>query len=395
MNIFNPNTNELDNFFAKAKYIMAWRITLTSSIVFLILSSLSIDSKTVFIIYSSLLIFSFSSLAYLKFTKKYDTLFWFYTIFGTTIVHYSLNAIPDFTHFVDFLWIITIVLMAFISLGKRIGLLFSLINVIGIIYFYLFNLNLHIESLQPLSPSKLSVAIIEVLTSIFCIGYLIHQYIVFNDYFSNKIKTSNTELLRKNNENIFLVKEIHHRVKNNLQIIISLLRLQKAELKSDEAKRHFTEAINRVMVMSLIHKKLYQKVDMAHIEIKNYLVDLAKDVINISNMGYPIAIDVNSEIDKIGLKTIVPLGLLINELLSNSIKHAFSQKEGCIFISLLKGNNKDEFLLIYADDGTWLETSKDSRNFGLGLIETLTEQLEGTFSREQSEYTFKIKDLDI
>ena len=147
--------------------------------------------------------------------------------------------------------------------------------------------------------------------------------------------------------------------------------------------------------MSLIHKKLYQKVDMAHIEIKNYLVDLAKDVINISNMGYPIAVDVNSEIDKIGLKTIVPLGLLINELLSNSIKHAFSQKEGCIFISLLKGNNKDEFLLIYADDGTWIESSKDNVNFGLGLIETLTEQLEGTFSREQSEYTFKIKDLDI
>ncbi len=372
---------------------MAWRITLVSSVVFLILAILSVKNTAALSIYSGLLIFSFISLAYLKLSKNFNVLFWLYTICGTLVVNYSLNAVPDFTHFVDFLWIISIILIAFMCLGKRIGLLFSIANLLGIIYFYLFNLNTHITTLQPLSPNELLIAIIEILMCMFCIGYLLKQYIVLNDYFSNKLKTSNNELLKKNDENVMLVKEIHHRVKNNLQIIISLLRLQKGELKTDESKRHFNEAINRIMVMSLIHKKLYQKVDMAHIELQPYLEDLSKDIIHISNMGHPITFEVNSEIKKIGLKTIVPLGLLINELLSNSIKHAF-KTDGYISISILKGAKSNEFTLVYADDGKWIEANEETQSFGIGLIQTLTEQLEGNYSRQQSEYTFELKNLD-
>jgi two-component sensor histidine kinase len=393
LSILNPNTNDLDSFFAKAKYLMAWRITLVSSVIFLILSILSIQNISALSIYSGLLLFSIISLIYLKITKKFNVLYWLYITCGTLVVHYSLNAVPNFTHFVDFLWIIVIILIAFICLGKQIGLLFSIINIIGIICFYLFSLNTHIASLQPLSPDHLVIAIIEILMCMFSLGYLLHQYIVFNDYFSDKLKKSNSELLKKNDENIILVKEIHHRVKNNLQIIISLLRLQKGELKSDEAKRHFNEAINRIMVMSLIHKKLYQKVDMAQIEVQPYLYDLSKDVIEISNMGYPIDFEVNSEIKKIGLKTIVPLGLLINELLSNSIKHAF-RKDGYISISILKGSTTNEFVLVYADDGNWKEKKEENQSFGLGLIQTLSEQLEGNYQRQQSEYTFELKNLD-
>ena len=121
----------------------------------------------------------------------------------------------------------------------------------------------------------------------------------------------NGTLKQKNKENLTLVKEIHHRVKNNLQIIISLLRLQKGELKSLEAKEHFTEAINRIMVMSLIHKKLYQQEELASISIKSYLEDLSSDIISITSLGKPVEVVINSNIETIGLKTIVPLGLLI------------------------------------------------------------------------------------
>jgi two-component sensor histidine kinase len=395
LSLFTPNTKPLNSFFAKAKYVMAWRICLTFCFVFALLASLFITTSfTILIVFSILFGISLGSLFYLKVTKLYNPIFWIFAISGTIILHYSINTIPNFTHFVDFLWMMAVILMAFIGLGKKIGLAFIIVHTLAIIYFFVFNLNEHIELLQPRTQIQIFSDLIEICLSLFCITYLLHQYITFNNYFGGELKKINIELSKKNEEKIVLVKEIHHRVKNNLQIVISLLRLQKGEMKSDEAKRHFNEAINRIMVMSLIHKKLYQEAEMAHIEVKPYIKDLSNDVIHISNLGLPIKFDVISDINKIGLKTIVPLGLLINELLSNTIKHAFSNnKEGTININLVKKTEKD-FNLIYSDNGTWIEPSKGYSGFGLGLIQTLTEQLEGSFTRNQSEYTFTIKNLD-
>ena len=395
MNLFTPNTDKLDTYFAKAKYLMAWRIALTFCILFLILIAInSIENTTVFIISIILFVISCLSLVYLKFTTKYNHLFWLYTVSGTVIIHFSINTVHGFTHFVDFLWIMAVILLTFIGLGKRIGFIITLIHGIAIAYFYQVNLNTHLETIVPLTQIQIIFAMMELFLCLFCISYLVHQYIKFNSFFGSKLKSANDALSKKNEENVILVKEIHHRVKNNLQIIISLLRLQKGELKSDEAKRHFNEAINRIMVMSLIHKKLYQESEMAHVEIKPYLDDLSNDVIHISNLGLPIKFEINSQMKKIGLKTIVPLGLLINELLSNSIKHAFAKRaEGNIIIDILAGN-EDDFTLKYSDDGTWIEPDKDYTGFGLGLIQTLAEQLEGSFTRNQSEYSFTIKNLD-
>ena len=393
MSLFTPKTTALSSYFAKAKYTMAWRITIFFGISCLILAPLSISNILVAGIFSTLSILSFVLLFILRITKKYTPLFWTYVLIGTFVVHYSINAIPNYTHFVDFLWMMVVILLAFISLGKKVGFVFSFLNLVGIIMFYLFSLNNHITTIEPLSQLKIIAAISEIVICLLSITYLINEYVKFNNYYSTELRLSNELLSKRNNENVLLVKEIHHRVKNNLQIVISLLRLQKGELKSDEAKRHFNEAINRIMVMSLIHKKLYQKVDMANIEIQPYIDDLATDVIHISNMGYPITSEANSEIEKIGLKTIVPLGLLINELLSNSIKHAF-KKDGYISISILKGRNENEFILVYADDGKWIKPLDENTSFGLGLIQTLTEQLDGSYTRQQSEYTFELKNLD-
>mgnify|MGYP001314461061 CR=1 FL=1 len=396
MSLFTPNTETLDSFFEKAKYLMAWRIALVFCIVFTILAAIFVTTSTpVTIILLTVIVLSLASLVYLKFTKKFDHLFWIFITCGTILIHYSINTIPTFTHFVDFFWIISIILVAFFGLGKEVGFGLITIHGIGIIYFYLFNLNHHLEVIQPQTQIQLMSGLIEISLALFCITYLLSQYLTFNTYFSKELEKSNIELSNKNEENTVLVKEIHHRVKNNLQIIISLLRLQKGELESDEAKKHFNEAINRIMVMSLIHKKLYQEAEMAHIEIKLYLTDLSNDIIKISKLSSPIKFTINSEIDIIGLKTIVPIGLLVNELLSNSIKHAFiNMSEGLISINLLAGE-ENNYILKYEDNGKWIEQNPDYTGFGLGLIETLTEQLEGSFIRNKSEYTFTIKNLDI
>jgi len=395
MSLITPNTDALSSYFAKAKYLMAWRISLAFSVAFFILTSVFTKSDPrVFGVFLTILIIILSCIIYLKTTKKFNPLFWVYTVSGTILVHVSNNIIFEFTHYVDFLWMICITLLAFVGLGRKIGFIFIVLHAIGITYFFTFSLNKHIQILEVRSINEIIRDIIEIFFALAIISYLLSQYIVFNSHFANRLKRANIQLSKKNEENIVLVKEIHHRVKNNLQIVISLLRLQKGELKSDEAKRHFNEAINRIMVMSLIHKKLYQETEMAHIEIQPYLKELSNDVIRISNMGFPIRFKINSEVDKIGLKTIVPLGLLINELLSNSIKHAFLKKEdGLININIFK-RKKIGYTVIYSDNGNWIEPKKNCTGFGLGLIQTLAEQLEGNMTRNQSEYTFSIKNLD-
>ena len=106
MNLFTPNTDILNSFFAKAKYTMAWRIAITFCILFLILTGInSFENTNVLIISITLLAISILSLAYLKFTCKFNHLFWLYVVSGTTLVHYSINTFHDFTHFVDFLWL--------------------------------------------------------------------------------------------------------------------------------------------------------------------------------------------------------------------------------------------------------------------------------------------------
>ncbi|MCL4857154.1 MAG: sensor histidine kinase, partial [Flavobacteriales bacterium] len=209
------------------------------------------------------------------------------------------------------------------------------------------------------------------------------------------LETQNQLITAKNNENILLMKEVHHRVKNNLQIIISLLRLQKGNL-APEIQQKFDESINRIMTMSLIHSKLYQSNDFSKINIKSYIEDLINEILLSLSIDDNINTNIVSNVDAIGLKTIVPLGLILNELLSNSFKHAFKECEiGSISIEINKINNH-EFELNYYDSGKWMDVTTEKRvKFGLELIETLTEQLDGTMSRVESKYNFKLKNIDI
>jgi len=400
MSLFTPNTSKFNSYYDKAKFLLAWRISLVFTICFSILVPVfSVSNSNAILPGASALFVAGSCLIYLYITKNFSPLYWIYSITGTIIVHFAINTVLEFTHFVDFMWICAIILLAYIGLGKKLGLLFVGIHLLGITYFIFFSLNNHIETLSPRNTNELLGAILEIILAMIAISYLLTQYIDFKEHSENQLLKINTELSNKNHENIVLVKEIHHRVKNNLQIIISLLRLQKGELKSDEAKKHFSEAINRIMVMSLIHKKLYQEKELSHINIQTYLIDLAEDIQSISDLGFPININVTSEIENVGLKTIVPLGLLINELLTNSIKHAFFKKEKGLINVIIKKKEGYSFLLDFSDNGKWVEPNSQNPSFGLELIGILTSQLEGDYKKESNEdgttFSFELKNIDL
>ena len=196
-------------------------------------------------------------------------------------------------------------------------------------------------------------------------------------------------VLRSLKEKEVLLKEIHHRVKNNMQVIYSLLNLQAKGIEDAAIRAMFEESRNRVHSMALIHEKLYKSADLAHIDFKEYLTSLLyriadtykrKDVVFSVEME-PLALDVN-----VG----IPCGLIVNELVSNSLKHAFPDgKKGTIRVGINKNGNGSNVLVV-ADNGVSIPETVDFRNttsLGLQLVTVLSGQINGTISLSKAEGT--------
>ncbi len=406
MNFWKPNI-DTDDFLERGKFILAWRLTILFCFAFLSLVVVSF-AGTIEEFYTYILctLLAAVSLTYLHRTKKSYPIYWFLAITGTMIATYTVNNFIELIHYGDFFWMILIISFAFFGLGIKEGLLFLILNIVTIIYYVLFNVNINIEHLEPLKSHEKIGLIIELVIAIICISYVISQFVSMHKQAYGKLLMANNELSKKNDtiqyqneEKTTLVKEIHHRVKNNLQIIISLLRLQKSEIKSEEAKQHFSQAINRILVMSHIHRRLYLEDELSKVRIQSYLQELSDDIKSLTDAGFRIKIVVTSQIERVGLKTIVPLGLLINELVSNSMKHAFAKDSNGEITIAITNTQTAEFKLAYSDTGSWKEPVKSISSFGLELIQILTEQMEGRFQKNTdkggTQYNFSLKNLDL
>jgi len=191
-----------------------------------------------------------------------------------------------------------------------------------------------------------------------------------------------------------LLKEIHHRVKNNMQIISSLLNLQ-SEYCEDGVCELFNETKNRVKSMAIVHEKLYQSEDFSGINFRDYIQSLTSEVLAsylVDTNIIKLKIDVDDI--KLNLNTAIPLGLIINELLTNCIKHAFPDSmPGLIEIKLHKTHN--EYELVIKDDGIGFSKDFDLKNvktLGMELVKSLARQLEAILSLEKEPKTvFRLK----
>ena len=208
-----------------------------------------------------------------------------------------------------------------------------------------------------------------------------------------------TVILQKNKENELLLGEIHHRVKNNLQVISSLLSLQEKNISDDAAKQAILEGKERVKSMGLIHKMLYQNDNFSGVEMKQYIQELIRGLqdsfglssneVQVSSTIHDIKLDVDSAI---------PIGLIINELIINAFKYAFDGKnKGELTVNLLKTN--DSLLLQIQDNGKGNVTDiKNSKSFGTKLVKSLTRQLKGELninSAQGLKYDIFIKDFKL
>jgi len=203
-----------------------------------------------------------------------------------------------------------------------------------------------------------------------------------------KINEQNDDLKKLVSEKEWLLKEIHHRVKNNLQIVISLLNTQSAYLKNKDALTAIQNSQHRMYAMSLIHQKLYQSDNLASIDMAWYIHELVNYLIDIfGTTDKEISYNLDTESLELDVSQAVPMGLILNEAISNAIKYAFPGREnGNINISL-KNISNDNYQLIIADDGIGLPEGFESierESFGMDLIIGLTDQLDGTLNLEKN-----------
>jgi two-component sensor histidine kinase len=197
-----------------------------------------------------------------------------------------------------------------------------------------------------------------------------------------KVANRTIDLKKAVHDKELLLSEVHHRVKNNLQVISGLLELQKDNLKDEATRKAFSEGQSRVNSIALIHHNLYQNEDPGNIEFASFINDLSSKVGELfANQNRKVQFDLVQEELYLSIDVAVPLGLIVNELLTNSYKYAMSDKqENKIQIKIAKLND-EEYQLTYRDNGPGLT---DDVNFemtstlGLRLVNGLSKQIHGS-----------------
>jgi len=223
------------------------------------------------------------------------------------------------------------------------------------------------------------------LLSVFALLLMGAVIFTWNKIKTNKVLQNQKELIeRALEEKELLLREIHHRVKNNLQIVSSLLSIQSRSIQDDAALEAVNESRNRVKSMALIHQNLYNEDNLTGIDMQDYIRKLGESLVS----NYQVSgakVDLVTDIDVLNLDvdTTIPLGLILNELLTNALKYAFPEGQGGMVKISLK-EEQEQLLLRVQDDGVGYQADatrvEESTGFGMRMIKTFSKKLDAEFN---------------
>lgn len=388
MNILKAPKLENTDSFTRNKFTLTWYTFIVYFFISILLAGLHFNSNYEnFIITLLGLGYCGASILYLSITKKHVLVSKVTAILCTISIQYIIYSLINPDRTVDVIWFIIFSLYTFYTVNVRWGVIILLTNFFG--------LALHQVLLQkytsiteftiPLYEAPLSDQFdyyINFIFGVIFMTYLIVKLINEHKQINQELELKNKVVNEQNDEKTVLLKEVHHRVKNNLQIISSLLRLQSRDIDDEKTVKQFEDATNRVVAMSLIHDKMYQSEKLSKIDLKDYLETLGSDLITSYSTDTPVTIKINTELELMTPKFLVSFALIFNELITNSLKHGFkNQLNGEIEITIIK--IASILKITYFDNGKWI-TAINNNSFGLELINTLTEQLDGKYERVQT-----------
>ncbi len=316
------------------------------------------------------------------------------TLAGATIITLYSGGINS-----PFIFVLALIVVAGYVTTKAYGSLYLNLNLLIIVLIYSQSISefSFVTNVIP-DKSKDIFALLSVLFSVYLLGGVFGKNLLHAHH--NLYKTKNA-LEGKINEKETLLKEVHHRVKNNLQTVSSLLSLQSRNAPDDATKDLLKNSQNRVISMAMVHEMLYMREDISKIGYKSYVQELAEYLVrSIKGTSSNITLDIDIPDVKLNIDTAVPLGLLINEAVTNALKYGIADdSQGHIFIKLRKGEN-DEYLLNIGDTGIgYSETinHKTTKSLGLKLIHNLARQLRGSVARDitrkGTHYIVKFKEI--
>lgn len=384
---FEVPVSNKEDIYEESKYILTCKLFsyITLALFFICVLNLIYFSPPKFVVTGIAGIACFISYYYIKKTGKYYFSSVISNIICALMLVTSLYVNPKNPHILEGLWMINSALFAFLTLGKNYGLAFTLFHALNLEVYYILNMENQINYIffHPLQMEDIIEVCISMAIAILTFVRINTVTLTTNFLAARKIEVS-SDILKKqfetiskqNEEKTVMLKEIHHRVKNNLQLIISLLRLQSRELSNPDAISQFDDAINRILTISLVHEKMYQADDLSQLNLKEYFNSLGSDIIQSHMESDQIKLHIDFAVEKIKLKPIVPIAMIFNELLSNSLKHGKLLNQELVIHFTMKNLEDDILVFTYSDNGTWVE-STNKNTFGLELIEALTHQIEG------------------
>lgn len=283
-----------------------------------------------------------------------------FTVFIITIGEFNIFGTPDFSEH-------------YLTPYARIANIFSLLSIVSIFAVFILRLNND-------SEKALKSALNDLIKKT--------EELAEAKDLSEKKVVERTEELRKhaeiltiqNEEKIVLLKEVHHRVRNNLQIIVSLINLQSSSIDDVKTKHAMREIQGRVESMSLVHKKMYETSNFKSVGLSEYLEFVIENISNIyGGSNYTSEVNIPPVV-MVKMEAAIPLGLIINEVVSNFFKHVHNEEERRHF-SINSEYIGDDLIIKCKDNGPGFGDGfdKDLDSLGLSLISNLTEQLDGTF----------------
>jgi two-component sensor histidine kinase len=299
-----------------------------------------------------------------------------------------------------FIFVLAIVVFAGYATTRRYGRIYLYISILIIILIYLQGITTFsfTQNIVP-SGSQRFFSFLSVIFSVYLLGGVLGKNLLkaHHDLYKSKMQVE-----QQIKEKETLLKEVHHRVKNNLQTVSSLLSLQSRSIEDDTVKNLIKSSQNRVISMAMVHEMLYMRDDLSKIEFKSYVQELSEYLVkSVKGVDNNIKLNLNIPDIQLGIDTAIPLGLLINEAISNALKYGIKDDEDGEIHIALKQVHDQGFELEIGDNGPGYSDSinyKNTKSLGLKLIHNLVRQLKGTITRDGSKkgtnYLIKFRELD-
>lgn len=399
--MFRAPKAQYADYYEQSRFRLTWNLNMMLLVALGAISIVYIFVEPRFLLHYVIgTLLALSGILYMRIKKQYGPAAISLSFLAFGLVTSSFFLVRGAPHIIELFWLLNIVLYVYFTLGETWGKVFLAMEVVVAAIYFITGFEVNISEMPEFTLERALAMSGEFAICSFMLGYIIHQFIKSKDFAENRYRLIN-EALRsekkvvelQNSEKTVLLQEIHHRVKNNLQVITSLLRIQSSQITSIEAQNSFQDAVNRIMTMALIHQKMYEGESLSEIDLKDYFHSLVEDIVSTGPNQCEVELDIEVNVGAIGQRSIVPLALILNELVTNSLKHGFSDRESGKISILLDTSEGKELLFHYSDNGNWKEPSF-SGSLGIQLIEAFTEQLDGTyvFKREndQSAYYFKL-----